>query len=214
MNTIEIEKRYNELAQDNCCLSCGGAINYSKVQKGDICVDLGCGRGSDVMKMAMEVGTSGYVYGIDISEGMLEKARKTADKLKVKHVSFIRSALESLPLKNNSVDIVISNCTINHSFDKQAVWNEIYRILKAGGRFVVSDIYALEIVPAKYRNDPVAVAECWAGAIQRDDYMNVLQKAGFKTIEILEESTPYQKGEIEVASFTIASQKVNTCCCS
>lgn len=214
MNTIEIEHRYNLLAEETCCLSCGGAIKYSKPQKGEICVDLGCGRGNDVLKMADEVGLDGFVYGIDVSEGMLDKAIRTAEKLKISNVQFLRSNLEKLPLNNNSVDLLISNCTINHAENKEKVWQEIYRILKDGGRFVISDIFSDKEVPEEYRKDPVAVSECWAGAVTRDEYFTTLGKAGFKSIKILEESPPYPKGKITVSSFTIAGKKFKTCCCS
>ncbi len=214
MNTLEIEKRYNLLAEDSCCLSCGGAINFSQPHAGEICVDLGCGRGNDVLKMAEEVGKDGFVYGIDVSEGMLEKATRTAQKLNIRHVKFTKANLEELPLPDNSVDLLISNCTINHIENKQQVWNEIYRILKTGGRFVVSDIYSETEVPVEYRNDPEAVSECWAGAVTKDEYLSTLSRAGFKSVEILEESTPYPKGKIRVSSFTIAAKKINSCCCS
>ncbi|MBN2610251.1 MAG: methyltransferase domain-containing protein [Bacteroidales bacterium] len=213
MNTIEIEKRYNVLAEDNCCLSCGGAVNRSNPRTGETCVDLGCGRGNDVMKMASRVGNTGFVYGIDISDGMLGKAQKTAEKLGVGNVKFIRSNLESLPLEDNSVDLLISNCTINHISDKKAVWKEIYRILKTGGRFVVSDIYSDKEVPEEYRNNPVAVSECWAGSVTKEEYLRTLVNAGFKSIDLLEESNPYPKGKITVSSFTIAGFKSNSCCC-
>lgn len=212
MSYAEINKRYTVLAQDACCLSCGGAINYSQAKPGEICVDLGSGRGTDVLRLAQEVGDSGRVYGIDISDGMLEKARSTAHKMGVPNVEFIKSELETLPLSDGIADLVISNCTINHASDKQKVWNEIARILKEGGRFVVSDIYSSAPVPDEYKNDPQAVAECWAGAVTRVEYMEHLRKAGFSSVEIIEESAPYEKGKIEVSSITIQA-KVGSCCC-
>ncbi|MFW6227609.1 MAG: methyltransferase domain-containing protein, partial [Bacteroidota bacterium] len=142
------------------------------------------------------------------------KAERNATKLGVSNVTFIHSELEALPLEDNSVDLVISNCTINHASDKQKVWNEIYRILKEGGRFVVSDIYSTEEVPAAYRNDPIAVAECWAGSVTRYNYIEQLKIAGFNNLNILEESQPYPKGSIEVCSWTISAIKKKSCCCS
>ncbi len=211
MNTEKIEIRYSELAlDDSCCLSCGHAINYSKARPGEICVDLGSGQGSDVLRLAEEVGARGFVYGIDISDGMLRKARKRAAKLGIRNLKFLKTELEHTGLESEHVDLLISNCTINHAADKLAVWKEIYRILKRGGRFVVSDIYAIEEVPEKYRNDPQAVAECWAGATTREVYMQTLKDAGFTELEVLEESAPYPKGEVEVASFTIAGKR--KCC--
>ena len=212
MEIKEINVRYSGLAESECCLSCGGAINYASPDTGEVCVDLGSGRGTDVLRMAELAGETGFVYGIDISDGMLEKARRNAAKFGVTNVSFIQCELENLALPDKVADLVISNCTLNHAADKQAVWNEIYRILKNGGRFVISDIYAITAIADEYRNDPVAVAECWAGSVTRDEYMKQLDNAGFSTVEIIEESAPYTKGNAKVASFTIAGKK-DSCSC-
>ncbi len=207
MEIKEINNRYSELAESDCCLSCGGAINYAEPLAGEVCVDLGSGRGTDVLRMAESVGETGFVYGIDISDGMLEKARQNAAKFNATNVKFVRSGLESLELPDRVADLVISNCTINHAANKQAVWDEIYRILKKGGRFVISDIYSTTTVPDEYRNDPVAIAECWAGSVTREEYLKQLDNAGFSSVSILEESAPYDKGKIKVASWTIAAKK-------
>jgi len=212
MSLTEINKRYSELAETACCLSCGGAINYSEPAEGEVCVDLGSGRGTDVLRLAEKVGRNGFVYGIDISDGMIDKAEKTAEKLGVGNVRFLRSMLEKIKLDDSVADLVISNCTINHSADKQAVWNEVFRILKKGGRFVVSDIYSLEEVPEEYKNDPVAVSECWAGSVTRETYIDQLEKAGFSSVRIIEESEPYEKGKIKVASWTITGIKQSCNC--
>ena len=142
MEVKEINNRYSGLAESECCLSCGGALTYAEPKEGEVCVDLGSGRGTDVLRMSEMVGENGFVYGIDISDGMLEKARRNAAKFGTSNVLFVRSELEKLKLPDNLADLVISNCTLNHAADKQAVWNEIHRILKKGGRFVISDIYA------------------------------------------------------------------------
>ncbi|MGE5399328.1 MAG: methyltransferase domain-containing protein [Ignavibacteriales bacterium] len=213
MDTVEINKRYSELAESTCCLSCGGALNFSNPLPGEVCVDLGCGRGTDAIRMAQKVGENGFVYGIDISDGMLEKARSNAAKLEITNIAFIKSELSDIQIESNKADLVISNCTINHAADKLAVWKEVFRILKKGGRFVVSDIYSTEDVPEEFRTDPVAVAECWAGAIRKDLYLSILAQAGFTNVSILEESKPYAKGKIEVSSFTIAGQRPSCCCC-
>ena len=213
MDTNVINERYSKLAEDTCCLSCGGAINHSYPLPGEVCVDLGCGRGNDVIRMAQEVGDQGLVYGLDISDGMIEKAKKNAAKLDITNAQFIKSELESLKLPSNIANLVISNCTINHASDKKAVWNEIFRILKNGGRFVVSDIYSLEDVPDEYKNDPVAVSECWAGSIKKDEYLKIIADVGFNGVEILEESQPYAKGKIEISSFTVYGKKAASCGC-
>lgn len=212
--TSAINVRYSELAETSCCLSCGGAINHSEPAPGEICADLGSGRGSDVIRLAESVGETGFVYGIDISDGMLAKARRTAEKLGITNVEFRKSNLEDLPLSDGSIDLLISNCTINHASDKQRVWDEVYRVLRKGGRFVVSDIYSLQPVPDKYRNDPEAVAECWAGSVTREVYASQLEQAGFKDVQILEESDPYEKGSIEVVSWTILGIKPSGHSCS
>jgi arsenite methyltransferase len=212
MDYKEIDNRYSVLAESSCCLSCGGAINYSQAGAGEVCVDLGSGRGTDVMRLAETVGDTGFVYGIDISEGMLQKARNTAERLGVTNVRFISSPLEKISLDNNIADLVISNCTINHSSDKQSVWKEVFRILKKGGRFVVSDIYSVDPVPDEYKNDPVAVSECWAGSVTREVYLRQLQEAGFNSIKVIEESNPYEKGKITVSSWTVTGIKPSGKC--
>ncbi len=207
MSINQIQVRYSELAEDTCCLSCGGAIDYAKVRPGEVCADLGSGRGTDVIRMAQEAGKEGFAFGIDITDGMLRKAERNAAKLGVENVKFIKSELEDIQLPDDSVDVIISNCTINHAGDKYKVWREVARILKTGGRFVVSDIYSTEPVPAEYRNDPQAVAECWAGSVTKEEYLDQLEKAGFTDIAIHEESVPYPKGAIMVVSWTIEGVK-------
>lgn len=207
-----INVRYSDLAESSCCLSCGGALDKSEPRVGETCVDLGSGRGNDVIRLAEAVGPTGYAYGIDISDGMVAKARKNLEKFSVRNAEIIQSSLESLSFPDKSIDLVISNCVINHAADKERVWAEIYRILKKGGRFVASDIYSLVPVPEQYRNDPDAVAECWDGSVTRDQYHSQLKSAGFKDVTILSESEPYEKGKIQVAIWTI--QGLRTRCCS
>jgi len=209
---LEIDKRYSDLAESSCCLSCGNASLFAKPAETEIVVDLGSGRGEDVLKMALEVGENGFAYGIDISDKMIEKANKQKQKLGIENAAFIESELTDIKLPNNLADLVISNCTINHSTDKKKTWSEIYRILKPGGRFVISDIYSTEPVPTEYASDPTAVAECWAGAVTKETYLQTLSDTGFKDVKILEESKPYPKGKINLSSFTICGWKKSCCC--
>jgi len=211
--TEAIGARYGALAESACCLSCGGAVRFAGAASGEVCLDLGCGRGQDVLRLAEEVGPDGFAYGLDVSDGMLDKARRNAEKLGATNVGFLKSPLEAIPLPDATVNLVVSNCTINHAGDKTAVWREIARVLVPGGRFVVSDIHAIEEVPEEYRNDPEAVAECWAGAVRRDVYLSQVEAAGLSGVEIVEESAPYEKGRIRVASFTLAGTKPGKCCC-
>ncbi len=208
----EIDKRYSDLAQGSCCLSCGKAMDYSQPVPGEVVVDIGSGRGNDVLKMAIEVGEAGFAYGIDISAGMIEKSRKMAKKMALTNTEFIHTSLDDLKLPDNTADLVISNCTINHAPDKIKVWQEIYRILKNNGRFVVSDIYSSESIPEEYANNPISVAECWAGAVTKKEYLNTLEKTGFKEIHLLDESSPYTKGKVQVCSFTVFGKKTKKCC--
>ena len=213
MELQEITKRYGELAENQCCLSCGGALTLSKPSQGEVCIDLGSGRGTDAIRLAEVVGKNGFVYGVDATEEMIKKSNSMAEKLVVENIKFIQSDLENIPLDNDISDLIISNCTINHVANKENVWNEIFRLLKTGGRFVISDIYSIGNVPDEYKNDPAAVAECWAGAIPKNEYLKIIISAGFKNISILEESKPYDKGKIQVCSFTIYGEKQKTCCC-
>lgn len=213
MTTREIEQRYSELAESSCCLSCGGASDKALPQPEEVCLDLGSGRGTDCIRMAEQVGPNGFVWGIDIADGMLEKARSTAERLGVHNVRFEKSELEKLPISSASVDVVVSNCVLNHAREKSKVWAEIYRVLKPGGRFVVSDIYSSVPVPDEFRLDPAAVAECWAGADTRDVYLATVEGAGFRDVAVLDESAPYPKGSIEVSSFTIKGAKPKPRCC-
>ncbi len=221
--TNAIEVRYADLAEQSCCLSCGSAVQHVVAHEGQTCVDLGSGRGIDVLRLAEQVGPTGKAYGIDITDGMLDKARRTAAKLGVENAEFLRADLEALPLDASSVDWITSNCVLNHATNKAQVWLEIARVLKPGGRFVVSDIYAVDPVPEQYRTDPEAIAECWAGAILKSEYLDAIAHAGLTDVEILEESTPYEKGKAKVASFTIVGNRpgasksstkgAKRCCC-
>jgi arsenite methyltransferase len=212
MDIVEIDKRYTQLAEVECCLSCGGAFALSSPQPGEVCVDLGCGKGTDLIRLREAAGESGRVIGIDVAEGMIDKARRNIEKFGYTNVDVVRSELEHLAIPDATADLVISNCTINHAADKKRVWSEIYRVLKPGGRFVISDIYSTLPVPREYADDPTAVAECWAGAVTRDEYLTTLIGTGFKGISILEESKPYEKGKIAVVSFTVTAKKLSCCC--
>jgi arsenite methyltransferase len=224
--TEAIENRYEALAESSCCLSCGTAVAYIDARPGQVCLDLGSGRGTDVLRLAERVLPGGHAYGVDITDKMLETARSTAKKLGVVNATFLRAELAALPLDDASVDWVTSNCVLNHAADKRAVWREIARVLRPGGRFVVSDIYAVNAIPEVYRDDPGAVAECWAGAVPKNEYLDAVAAAGLGDVEILEQSAPYQKGQAEVVSFTIAgarrtdhdeagpARKRPCCCCS
>lgn len=209
-----IERRYAELAASDCCLSCGTAVTRCEPKAGQVCVDVGSGRGTDVLRLAEAVGPNGHAYGIDVTHAMLERARQTAAKLGVSNASFLHGELERLGLPDQTADWVVSNCVLNHARDKRAAWREIARILKPGGQFVVSDVYAVGEIDAAFRDDPEAVAECWAGAVPKREYLEQIASAGLVDVEVVEESVPYAKGQATVASFTVSGRRpARTCCC-
>ncbi|MDP2113598.1 MAG: methyltransferase domain-containing protein, partial [Bacteroidota bacterium] len=112
MNTIEIAGRYSTLANDTCCLSCGGAAEKSEAKTGEVCIDLGSGRGTDVLRLSEEVGESGFIYGVDVTEEMVRKAASTASKMGIENVKFVLADLEQIPLESEIADLIISNCTL------------------------------------------------------------------------------------------------------
>jgi arsenite methyltransferase len=192
---------------DGCgSLACGGALDLAAPAQGEVLVDLGSGRGGDVIRAARLVGPSGKAMGIDASLAMVEKAR-SATPSELTNVRFVCCDLAALELEAASVDVVISNCTINHAPDKVAVYREIHRVLKPGGRFVVSDIIAQQTLPDSVRNDPAAWAACYGGAIPQDEYMAAMATAGFAQVEVLQESKPYPKGGVMIRSMTIRGYK-------
>ncbi|MCB1190022.1 MAG: methyltransferase domain-containing protein [Leptospiraceae bacterium] len=199
-----IQVRYAEEATTSCCLSCGGAIDYAKPEKGEVLIDLGSGRGLDVLKAARMVETA---YGIDFTKEMINASVSNKKKLRLENAHFLEGKIDQIPLPNESADVVISNCTINHAPNKQAVYSEIYRVLKKGGRFVVSDIIVDEKLPDHIINDPNAWAACYGGAIPESDYFEAIYKSGFRELEVIEKSESYQKVEVMVRSITIKAYK-------
>jgi arsenite methyltransferase len=200
MRLLEISKRYSELATYDGCPTFEEALNYREAKPGEVCVEIGSGEGTDAIRLAETVGRGGFVYGIEMSESMIEKAAEAAERSSVSNLEFINCTPEKIKLNDDTADLVISNCTINYTSDKQSVWNEIYRILKRGGRFVVSDMYSANPSAREEQN--------YNGkSVTRDGYLNQLENAGFSTITILDESIPYSKDGRIVANWTIAGQK-------
>jgi arsenite methyltransferase len=204
---LKIVERYSGLCCASSNLSCGGAADHVDARPGETGVDFGSGRGRELFILAPLVGPTGHLVGVDIADGMVATAAASAREQGFTNVEFRQRQLHDTGLADDSVDFMISNCAINHAADKDAVYREAFRVLKPGGRFVVSDIYATRDVPAEFANDPDAVAECWGGAVTRDAYLATLVAAGFQALEILDDSDPYAKGQIEVCSFTIRGRK-------
>jgi SAM-dependent methyltransferase len=168
-------------------LGCGVPIDHLKLAPGETVVDLGSGPGLDALLAARQVGTTGRVIGVDMTPEMLERARATAEKAGVSNVDFRQGRLERLPVETASVDAVTSNCVINLVPDKAAVFAEIARVLKPGGRVVVSDIVLDRALPEAVANDVFAWCGCVAGATDRQEYLALVEAAGLGQIEVLKD---------------------------
>ena len=193
-------------AEANMGLSCGNPTATAHLREGETVVDLGSGGGLDVFLAAQQVGASGKAIGIDMTPEMIELARRNAAKANdgkgYSNVEFHLATIDKLPLPDNSVDCVISNCVINLATDKNAVFREIARVLKPGGRLAVSDIALKQELPAELGNDLMAYVGCIAGAIPIEDYKSGLSKAGFSGVEVIDAGSDlnaYAKAENQSA---------------
>src|ERR1700735_1802798 len=165
-------------------LGCGNPTALAKLNAGEIVLDLGSGGGIDVLLSARRVGPTGKAYGLDMTDEMLALANANKKKAGVQNVEFLKGEIEHIPLPDNSVDVVISNCVINLSGDKDGVLREAFRVLKPGGRFAVSDVVTRGEVPAEVRQNMLLWVGCIAGALRDCDYVSKLAKAGFQRIDI------------------------------
>src|SRR5450432_2784443 len=165
-------------------LGCGNPTALAKLSTGETVLDLGSGGGIDVLLSARRVGPTGKAYGLDMTDEMLALARENQRKAGVENVEFLKGEIESIPLPDNSVDVVISNCVINLSADKDRVLREAFRVLKPGGRFAVSDVVTRGEVPAEVRQNMLLWVGCIAGALQDREYAAKLAEAGFDGIDI------------------------------
>jgi len=161
-------------------LGCGNPTAMIDLQPGQTVLDLGSGGGIDVLLSAKRVGPTGRVYGLDMTDDMLALARENQRKAGATNVEFLKGSIESIPLPDNAVDVIISNCVINLSADKDAVLREAFRVLKPGGRFAVSDVVVQGEVPAEVRRSMELWVGCIAGALKDDEYMTKLTRAGFQ----------------------------------
>lgn len=193
----------------NLGLGCGNPVAIGAIEKGDTVVDLGSGAGFDCFLAAEKVGKKGKVIGIDMTKEMIKKARKNKKDREVENVEFILAEIENIPLEENSVDIIISNCVINLSPDKDKVFEEAYRILKEDGEIYVSDIVLLEELTEKQKNDENLLAGCVAGALLKEEYLKKIKEQGFE-VEILAENKGLSKkqyGGINLESITVKATK-------
>jgi arsenite methyltransferase len=165
-------------------LGCGNPTALASLAPGEAVLDLGSGGGIDVLLSARRVGPTGFVYGLDMTDEMLALARRNAAEQGATNVEFLKGRIEEIPLPEDSVDVVISNCVINLSADKGRVLREAFRVLKPGGRFAVSDVVARGELPADLRRDLEAWVGCVAGALEEGEYRRLLAAAGFEAIDV------------------------------
>jgi arsenite methyltransferase len=165
-------------------LGCGNPTALAQLNEGEVVLDLGSGGGIDVLLSAKRVGSSGKVFGLDMTDEMLALARTNKQKAGIENVEFLKGEIENIPLPDNSVDVIISNCVINLSADKDRVFSEAFRVLKPGGRFAVSDIVVRGEIPAEIRRNVELWVGCVAGALEENDYRNKLECAGFDNINL------------------------------
>jgi len=165
-------------------LGCGNPTALAALKEGETVLDLGSGGGIDVLLSAKRVGATGFAYGLDMTDEMLQLAERNKAEAGVENVQFLKGHIESIPLPDASVDVIISNCVINLSSDKPTVLAEAFRVLKPGGRFAISDVVIEGEIPDAVRNDMEALVGCVAGALERTEYVGLLEAAGFKDVSI------------------------------
>src|SRR5580700_7687825 len=165
-------------------LGCGNPTALIDLKPGETVLDLGSGGGIDVLLSAQRVGPTGKAYGLDMTDDMLALARENQKQAEVTNVEFLKGEIENIPLPDNSIDVVISNCVINLSADKDRVLREAFRVLKPGGRFAVSDVVTRGEIPAEIRRSVLLWVGCVAGALEENEYGSKLRQAGFEKIEI------------------------------
>src|SRR5215471_10395181 len=165
-------------------LGCGNPTMLAQLKEGEVVLDLGSGGGIDVLLSARRVGPAGKAYGLDMTDEMLALARENQHKAGIQNAEFLKSDIENIPLPDNTADVIISNCVINLSGDKDAVLREAYRVLKPGGRLAVSDIVVRGEVPVEIRRSVESWIGCIAGALEENEYRKKLSAAGFEAIEV------------------------------
>lgn len=211
-------------------LGCGLPTEFAKIKPGDTVVDLGSGAGNDCFVARHETGDTGKVIGIDFTEAMIDKARANAEKLQFNNVEFRLGDIEQMPVTSDIADVVVSNCVMNLVPDKPKAFGEIFRILKPGGHFSISDIVLDGELPEKLRKAAEMYAGCVSGAIQQSDYLQILKDAGFSNISVQKEKPiivpndilknylsedeilAYHNSNTSIRSITVYGEKKQTCC--
>jgi arsenite methyltransferase len=211
-------------------LGCGLPTEFAQIKKGDTVIDLGSGAGNDCFVARAVTGESGKVIGIDFTEAMIDKARTNTEKLGFKNVEFRYGDIDKMPVTANVADVVVSNCVLNLVPDKNKVFKEIYRVLKPGGHFSISDVVLAGELPKKLQQVAEMYAGCISGAIQKDEYMGIINATGFKEIAIqkqkaivipddilsgylsAEEILSFKASKVGIYSITVFAKKPEACC--
>jgi arsenite methyltransferase len=214
---------YNPDADLN--LGCGIPTQYAGIKKGDSVLDLGSGAGNDCFVAHALVGETGKVTGIDFTEEMVYKAGRNVQEIGYKNVFFIKGDIEEMPIPNNVYDVVLSNCVINLVPDKNKAFSEIYRVLKPAGHFCVSDVVIKGFLSEKLRRDAELYADCVSGAIEMNEYLEIIKQNGFKNVQIhkqkeislpddiltkyllIDEMEVFKRGEVGIFSITVSGYK-------
>lgn len=206
-------------------LGCGLPTEFAKIKNGDTVIDLGSGAGNDSFVARRFVGENGKVIGIDFTEPMIARARENAEKLGLNNVEFRQGDIEDMPVTANKADVIVSNCVLNLVPNKHKVFGEIFRVLKPGGHFSISDIVLEGQLPAKWKEVAELYAGCVSGAIQKSEYLGIIEEVGFKNILLqkdktivipdtiltnylsAEEISEYKKGITKITSITVYAEK-------
>lgn len=213
-------------------LGCGLPTEFAQIKSGDVVVDLGSGAGNDCFIAREITGATGKVIGIDMTEAMIEKARANAEKLGFNNVEFRFGEIEKMPITANAADVIVSNCVLNLVPDKAKAFSEMFRILKPGGHFSVSDVVLKGNLPLGLKTDAEMYAGCVSGAIQKDEYLAMLKKAGFENVSVQKEKViqipesilqnylstkemeAFKNGSVGIYSVTVYGDKpVSQSCC-
>ena len=211
-------------------LGCGLPTQFAKIKKGDTVIDLGSGAGNDCFIARAEAGAEGKIIGIDFTPAMIDKARKNAEKAGFQNVEFRQGDIEKMPVTANIADVVVSNCVLNLVPNKNEVFKDIFRVLKPGGHFSISDVVLLGDLPEVLQKDAEMYAGCVSGAIQKEDYLQLITDNGFKNVVLQKEKKidipndilinylsgealeNYKNGSTGIFSITIYAEKPAACC--
>ena len=203
------DQNIQAVPEANLGLGCGNPLAFGEINEGDVVLDLGSGAGFDSFIASKKVGVTGKVIGVDMTQEMIEKAKENAEKYGFNNVEFRYGDIENLPIENDSIDVIISNCVINLSPDKLMVFKEAYRVLKKTGKMFVSDIVLLEELTDEQRKNEELIAGCVGGALLKENYLEIIKKAGFN-VRIVSENKKISKTQyrgIPLESLTVEAFK-------